>query len=111
MEGVDRLERPQGRVELRGMAIERIERRADALLLVALVGERQVLQPRERLARRALRSGPGLVFHHRIMRGDRPERGDRSARSFRAPEAADRPDGEEEKEAEENRKRNQRLIR
>ena len=63
MERVDRLERPQCGVQLRGVAVERVERRAHALLLIALLGDRQVLDARQRLARRFLWSRPGLVAH------------------------------------------------
>src|SRR5207247_6551071 len=68
VERVDGLERPQRGVELRGMAVEGVERGLDALLLVALLRDRQILDARQRLARRRLGSGPGLVLHRRIMR-------------------------------------------
>src|SRR5204862_8128377 len=72
VEGVDRLQRAQRRVELRRVAIKRVERRLDALLLVALLGHRQILDARQRLPRRSLRSGPGFVLHYLIMRLQRP---------------------------------------
>ena len=63
VERVNRLERPQGRVELSRMAVERIERSLDALRLVALLGDREILHARKRLARRRLRGGPGFGLH------------------------------------------------
>ena len=63
MERVDGLERAQGRVELRGMAVEGVERGLDALLLVPLLGHGQVFDARQGLTRGRLRGGPGFVVH------------------------------------------------
>src|SRR5438045_8452213 len=64
MERVDRLERPQCRIELRGMAVEGIEGRLDAFLLVALLCDGQILDARQRLARRPSgRCRPGFLAH------------------------------------------------
>src|ERR671923_19064 len=45
------------------MAVERIERSLDALLLVALLGDGEILDPRQGITRRRLRAGPGLLLH------------------------------------------------
>ena len=47
-EDLDGLQRLQRRVELRGVPVERVERLSNGLLLVALLGDRQVLDPRQR---------------------------------------------------------------
>src|SRR6185436_1382146 len=60
---VDGLERAQGRIELGRVAVEGVEGGLDALLLEALLGDRQILDARQRLARRRLWSGPGFVLH------------------------------------------------
>ena len=58
-EDLDRLERVQRDVELRCVAVERVERLPHSLLLVALLGDWQVLDPRQRPGRRVGR-GPGI---------------------------------------------------
>ena len=63
VERVDGLQRAQRRVQLGGVPVEGVERGLDALLLVALLGDGQVLDPRQPLARGVLRSGPGLLLH------------------------------------------------
>src|SRR5207244_8172213 len=47
-ENLDRLDRPQRRVEPGDVAVEGVERLADALRLVAALGVREVLDARER---------------------------------------------------------------
>jgi hypothetical protein len=63
MEGINSLERPQSSVELSGVPVERVERGLDTLLLVALFGHGQVLDPRKRLAAGRLWRGPGFGLH------------------------------------------------
>ena len=63
MERIDGLERAQRRIELRGVTVERVEGSLDALLLVALLGNGQVLDARQRLAAGRLWSGPGFGLH------------------------------------------------
>ena len=56
------LERAEGSVELGRVTVEGVERSLDTLLLVALLGDGQVLDTRQRLAR-SLWSGPGFRLH------------------------------------------------
>ena len=102
MERVDRLQRTQRCVELRRMPVEGIEGGLDALLLVALLGQRQVLHPRQRLPRGRLRSGPGLVLHHLRLCG---------SGGLRTFQAADRPEDEAGNKANDDRERGQRQGR
>src|SRR3954454_20270541 len=83
------------------MAIERVERGLDALLLVPLLGEGQVFDAWQRLARGRLRSRPGLVLHHMIME---------LAGGFRTSEAANRPEGEAGDQAESDCEAQERLV-
>jgi len=62
-EDLDCIERAQRRVELRSVAVERLERGAHRLLLVPLLRDRQVLDPRERPRLRVGR-GPGVRAHY-----------------------------------------------
>ena len=63
VEGIHGLERAQGRVDLSGVTVERVEGSLDALLLVALFGDGEILDARQRLARRRLWCGPGFGLH------------------------------------------------
>ena len=47
VEGVDGLERPERRVELRRVTVERVECRLDALTVVTLPRDGQILDPRQ----------------------------------------------------------------
>ena len=63
VERIHGLERAQGRVDLGRVTVEGVEGSLDALLLVALFGDGQILDARQRLARRRLWSGPGFGLH------------------------------------------------
>src|SRR5207244_1063555 len=72
-EDLDGLESPQRRIELRGVPVERVERSPDCLLLVALVREREILDPRQRAG---LQVGGGpRVRAHRHKYADSAQKG------------------------------------
>jgi len=63
VERVHGLERAQGSVQLGRVTVEGVERSLDTLLLVTLLGDGQIVDAGQRLARRSLWSGPGFGLH------------------------------------------------